>query len=265
MILPSIETVVIVGSGNVATHFAEAIKKSGKKIIQIYSKHPNSAKLLSLETNSAFVKSINEITKEADLYILAINDNAIYEVASSIKIDNKLIVHTSGTVSAAVLHKASNNYGVIYPLQTFSKSSPVDWKTIPVFIEANNKENENILISFMKIIAANVTVMSSEKRKILHLSAVFVNNFVNYLYSIAEDIMQSNKIPFEYLKPLILETANKIITNNPVDIQTGPAKREDEKTIRKHLELLSYQKDYADIYSYLTNMIIKKHENKAKQ
>jgi predicted short-subunit dehydrogenase-like oxidoreductase (DUF2520 family) len=262
MILPSIETVVIIGSGNVATHFARTIKLSGKKIIQIYSKHPNSAKQLSQETDSTFVKSISEISKEADLYILAINDNAIEEVASSIKINNKLIIHTSGTVHAEILKKTSSNFGVIYPLQTFSKDIPIDWKNVPIFIEANNAINENILFNFVKSFANNINIMSSEKREILHLSAVFVNNFVNYMYNIAEDIMKQNKISFEYLKPLILETANRIIKNDPCNIQTGPAKRGDLKTIQKHLDLLSKQKDFADIYDFLTNMIIKKYEIK---
>jgi len=262
MTLPSIETVVIIGSGNVATHFARAIQKTGKKIIQIYSKHPNSAKLLSREVNASFVKSIKEITKNADLYILAIKDTVIEEVSSLLKIGNNLIVHTSGTVSADILKKASSNFGVIYPLQSFSKDIPVDWKTIPVFIEANNKENEDILLTFIKNITDHVTVMSSEKREIVHLSAVFVNNFVNYLYTIAEDIMKNKQLSFDQLKPLIIETANRIINDNPGNIQTGPAIRKDKKTIQKHLELLSYQKDYADIYSFMTNMIIKSNKTK---
>ena len=264
MILPSIENIVIIGSGNVATHFAKAIIKSGKKIIQIYSKHPDLAKQLSQEVNTSFVSSINEISKYADLYILAINDTSIETVSNTLKIDNKLIVHTSGTVSIDILKKASPNYGVIYPLQTFAKDISIDWNNIPIFIEANKPENEVMLTNFMKEISTNVNIMSSEDRQVLHLSAVFVNNFVNYIYNIGEDICHQNNISFKYLKPLILETANRIINNNPSNIQTGPAMRGDEITIKKHLELLSTQKEYADVYNYLTNMIIKKHENDLK-
>lgn len=260
MTLPSIETVVIIGSGNVATHLARAIQKKGKKIIQIYSKHPNSAKLLSKEINTDFIASIGEISEEADLYILAISDNAIEEVCSSLKAGNNLIVHTSGTVSLDILKRASANFGVIYPLQTFSKDIPVDWKTIPILIEANNTENEKRIITFLKEISDHISVMPSEKRKILHLSAVFVNNFVNYLYTVAADIMKESEISFDYLKPLILETANKIVNYSPAEIQTGPAKRGDKKTIKEHLELLSEQKEYAELYRYLTKLIIEKHD-----
>jgi len=264
MILPSIENIVIIGSGNVATHFAKAIKNTGKKIIQIYSKHPDLAKHLSQEVNAPFALSIDEISKDADLYILAINDTSIETVSNTLKIDHKLIIHTSGSVSIDILKKASSNYGVIYPLQTFAKDISLDWKNISIFIEANKPKNEEILIHFMKEISTNVNIMSSEKRQVLHLSAVFVNNFVNYMYNIGEDICHQNKISFEYLKPLILETANRVINNNPSNIQTGPAMRGDEITIKKHLELLSTQKEYADVYHFLTNMIIKKHVNDLK-
>jgi predicted short-subunit dehydrogenase-like oxidoreductase (DUF2520 family) len=262
MSLPSIETIVIIGSGNVATHFSRAIKKAGKKIIQIYSKHPKSAKQLSKEYGAESVSSLNDLRKDADLYLLAVTDNAIEEVALSLELKNRLIVHTAGSVSDDVLKKSTPNYGVIYPLQTFSANIPVEWKKIPVFIEASSKENEKKLLHFASLFSDDVHLLSSEKRKMIHLAAVFVNNFVNYIYSVAANMMNENKLSFDFLKPLILETAERIMTNSPVDIQTGPAIRGDKKVIKEHIKLLSKHPDQAQLYKYLSEMIMKQTQKK---
>jgi predicted short-subunit dehydrogenase-like oxidoreductase (DUF2520 family) len=265
MSLPSIETIVIIGSGNVATHFSGAIKKAGKKIIQIYSKHPKSAKQLSKEYAAEFAGSVNDLRKDADLYLLAVTDNAIEEVALSLKLKNRLIVHTAGSVSADMLKRSSADYGVIYPLQTFSANIPVDWKKIPVFIEASSKENEKKLFRFASLFSHDVHLLSSEKRKKIHLAAVFVNNFVNYIYSVAENMMKENNLSFDFLKPLILETAERIMANSPADIQTGPAIRGDKKVIKEHIKFLSKHPDQAMLYKYLSEMILKQNQKKQKK
>jgi len=242
MLLSSIDTVVMIGSGNVATHFSKAIINAGIKIIQIYSKHPESARQLSTETGAEFVSSAQELSAHASLYILAVNDNAIEKVASEIKTEKKLVVHTSGSVPADVLKIASPHYGVIYPLQTFSMNSAILWKEIPMFIEASSPELEKLLIHFALLFSEKVYPLASEKRKYLHLAAVFANNFVNYLYAVSYHIVSKQQLPFDYVKPLIIETAKRVTENYPTDLQTGPAKRADIKIIIEHMDMLAQNK-----------------------
>jgi predicted short-subunit dehydrogenase-like oxidoreductase (DUF2520 family) len=156
---------------------------------------------------------------------------------------------------------SKNRKGVFYPLQSFSKNSEVDFSKIPICIEADNDVDLDLLKQLGSSISKNVLTVSSEKREKIHLSAVIVNNFVNYLYQVANDLMQEQSLSFDLLKPLILETANKITSLSPAEAQTGPAKRNDKKTIEKQLNLLK-ESPYKDIYQDLTNSILKKYNNK---
>lgn len=225
-------SVLIVGSGNVASHLVRAFLSVKKiNILQISSRD---------------LKSI----PYADITILAVSDDAIAEVSS--KITNEFVVHTSGSVALKALQNTTRK-GVFYPLQTFSKDKVVDFSQIPFCLEAENKEDLKTLTRLASLLSEKIYNINSEQRKILHVAAVFVNNFTNHLFKIGSNLCEKHEIPFEILGPLIDETTNKIKVLHPSEAQTGPASRKDKKTIKNHLNLLD-KKEQA-IYKTLTKSI----------
>lgn len=250
-----------IGAGNLATQLSKAFQKEGFTINQVYSRTENSAKKLADSLSTKYVTSVNEIDKNADIYFVAIKDSVVDEVLSQIDFNNRLIVHCSGSLPLSVLQHYSDNIGVLYPLQTFSKNREIDFKEIPIFIESNSIENEKLLSQIAIEIADSVSVMNSEKRKMLHISAVFACNFVNYFYTIAAEILQSKNIPFDVLKPLVLETAKKVQEMDPENAQTGPALRFDENIISSHLKELNEFSDYQQLYKSISKSIFE-HYNK---
>jgi predicted short-subunit dehydrogenase-like oxidoreductase (DUF2520 family) len=241
----------LIGSGNVAQHLIKAFLKSELiEIVQVFSRQKET--LTHLLDSDTIVTEFSNL-KEADLYIIAVSDNAITEVSKQLPFQNQLVVHTSGTASLDTLD-AKNRRGVFYPLQTFSKNAAVDFSAIPFCLETENETDYAILEAVAKSISNSVFSISSEQRKALHVSAVFVNNFTNHLYQIGHEICEEHQVPFEILKPLILETAKKINILNPVDAQTGPAKRNDSNTIEAHLEYLTNE-NQKNIYKLLTQSI----------
>ena len=245
------------GFGNVGVHLCTAFQKLDTvSIQQIYNRSTIS---LPSELHSIpFTTKLSKI-KEADLYIIAIPDDAIAGFSERIPFQNKLVVHTSGGVSMTALSN-KNRRGVLYPLQTFSKNRAVDFSTIPFCLETEDTSDYLTLQSLVSQLSQTVVTINSEERAKLHLAAVIVNNFVNHLYSISDDYLIENNISFDLLKPLIAETAAKIENLPPSEVQTGPAKRNDIKTIEKHLHLL---KDNAvsTLYTTLTEAIIKKYKH----
>jgi len=250
-------SVIVLGTGNVGTHLINAFLDAKKvTLLQVYGRKKLSLKFI--EDKVATTTDLNEL-KEADVYIIAISDNAISEFSSKLNLKNKLIVHTSGSVSINAL-KNKGNRGVFYPLQTFSKQNNIDFSTIPICVEAEKNDDLIVLEKLASSISNNVFIIDSEQRKQLHIAAVFMNNFVNHLYKIGLDICEEHTIPFETLYPLINETAKKVATNHPKTIQTGPAHRNDTKTINDHLKLLSGEKK--KIYQLLTESIQKTYGKK---
>lgn len=244
--------VVLIGSGNVAQHLVSAFAKSDTvKVIQVFSRNKENA--THLLDSSKITNNLNHLF-EADLYIISVSDNAIEEVSKQLSLENKLVVHTSGSVSIDTLND-KNRKGVFYPLQTFSKSKEVNFKEIPICLEAQNESDYQLLEKVAKSISNKIYTINSNQRKALHVSAVFVNNFVNHLYTIGSNICNENDIPFEILQPLILETANKITLLSPNEAQTGPAKRNDTQTINTHLQFLT-DENQKEIYKILTKSII---------
>jgi predicted short-subunit dehydrogenase-like oxidoreductase (DUF2520 family) len=190
---------------------------------------------------------------DADLYIIAVSDDAISTISEQIPYKNKLVVHTSGGTSLEAI--ASNNRkGVFYPLQTFSKNKAVNFRTIPICIESQNASDYQLLQNVAQAMSDSVFAINSEQRKALHVAAVFVNNFTNHLYKIGNNICIENNVPFEILKPLIQETAEKIKQLSPNEAQTGPAIRNDIETINAHLSFLS-DENQKNIYKILTQSI----------
>ena len=244
--------VSIIGSGNVAQHLIVAFSKTTDiELVQVFAR--KDAAVAHLTSPDKIYTNFNDIIA-ADLFIIAITDDAITEVSAAIPFSNELVVHTSGSVSIEAIDN-KNRPGVFYLLQTFSKSKEVDFKTIPICIETKNEKDFQILEKVAKSISNTVYKINSEQRKALHIAAVFVCNFVNHLYQIGNDICIENDLPFDILKPLIQETANKILTLSPNQAQTGPAKRKDSQTINAHLSFLS-DDNQKEIYKMLTKSII---------
>ena len=243
--------IVLIGSGNVAHHLIEAFAKS--KIVdvtQVFSRQKESVS--PLFDSNKITDDYNNLAK-ADLYIIAVSDDAIATVSSQLTFKNRLVVHTSGSVSLDVLDK-KNRKGSFYPLQTFSKKKAVDFSQIPICLESENDSDFELLDKVAQSISNTVFKINSEQRKALHVSAVFVNNFVNHLYQMGYEICEANKVPFQILKPLILETANKVMTLSPAAAQTGPAIRNDKQTIASHLDFL-LDENQKNIYTILTQSI----------
>ena len=247
--------VSIIGSGNVAQHLIVALQNSiindaEIELVQAFARQ---------KSTLSHLLDFNKITDdwktlaEADLYIIAVSDESISAVSEQIPYKNKLVVHTSGGISLEIL--ASNNRkGVFYPLQTFSKNKAVNFKSIPICLESQNASDYQLLQNVAQAISDSVFAINSEQRKALHLAAVFVNNFTNHLYKIGNDICIENNVPFEILKPLIQETAEKITQLPPNEAQTGPAIRNDIETINAHLSFLS-DENQKNIYNILTQSI----------
>ncbi|HKJ79956.1 MAG TPA: DUF2520 domain-containing protein [Prolixibacteraceae bacterium] len=253
---------VFIGAGNLATHFSTALKNAGYPILQVYSRTNLSAAKLAHKLNSDYTTSTDTISKEADVYVIAIKDSAFHEVLPAIEFSDKLLVHCSGSMPLNELEKYSKNTGVVYPLQTFSKKRKVNFLEIPVFVEANSKKYEKKLVEIAQQVSNTVSVLSSEKRIYLHIAAVFACNFVNHFYTIASTILSTQNIPFEVLKPLISETAAKVQLMQPEDAQTGPAIRFDENIIAKHLNELKGIKDYDELYNSVSKSIFEHHQKK---
>ena len=243
--------VVLIGSGNVAQHLIKAFAKSAIiDVIQVFSRQKEA--VTSLLDSNKITDNFNDLA-EADLYIIAVSDDAIATVSSQLPFENRLVVHTSGSVPLDALDN-KNRKGSFYPLQTFSKKAEVDFSQIPVFLESENEADFELLQKVANIISHKVYKINSEQRKALHVSAVFVNNFVNHLYQIGNEICIKNNVPFEVLKPLILETANKVMKLSPKEAQTGPAIRNDKQTIASHLDFL-LDENQKNIYKTLTQSI----------
>ncbi len=241
--------VVVFGSGNVATHLTKVFyKTNGINLVQVYARKKTN---FLTKKNIPFTNNLSAI-KKADMYILSISDDAISDFSNNLPLKNGFLVHTSGSVAMTNLNNRFNR-GVFYPLQTISKNKKLNFKKVPICLEAEKNSDLKLLNKLAKLISTKVYTINSEQRKSLHVSAVFVNNFTNHLYKIASDICKERDVPFDILKPLILETAKKIKKISPKEAQTGPAKRNDKNTIEAHLKMLNDEQK--TIYKILTKSI----------
>lgn len=254
--------VVFIGSGNVATHLAQKFQSIGINVSQIYSRTSTNAEALAKLVGATFTTEMSEIETDADYYFYALNDNSLKRFLSKFDLPNAIHLHTAGSISIRIFEKYSTKYGVFYPLQTFSKNKEIDFSTIPICIEASSSEIQLKLEELAKLLTKNVYLTNSEQRKKIHLAAVFACNFTNYMYDMASVILEDAGVSFEIIKPLIKETADKVMTLPPFNAQTGPAVRYDENTIDKHLELLKSQSELKKIYKLLTTDINKRHQKK---
>lgn len=246
----------LIGSGNVATQLALALKERGVQVNCIYVRNPERASMLG-SVLQVPVDYISAIPETGPLMIMAISDDFIQQVSHSIP-TTRWVAHTSGAVSMETL--AQQERAVFYPLQTFSKLKKADWSSLPILIEASTQEFASKLEELAKQLSNNVRRINSQQRKQLHIAAVMVNNFTNHLYHLSEQLLEKNGMDLDLLKPLILETASKIEKLSPFDAQTGPAARKDVHTINEHLNLLSHNQELQELYAQLTKSILKHHE-----
>jgi predicted short-subunit dehydrogenase-like oxidoreductase (DUF2520 family) len=257
-----IRNIVIIGSGNLASNLGPALSAAGKKIVCVYSRNLENARTLASICKAKYTNQIKEIPRTADLYIIAINDSAIKEISEHLTGLKGIVVHTSGSVSISVFPESIKSHGVFYPLMTFSKHNKVSFADIPICMEANSGGVFAALHILANSISNNVIEISSEKRKMLHLAAVFACNFTNVNYSIAEDMLRQNGLSFDLLKPLIIETANNNLIGNPSENQTGPAFREDYIIMHQQMQQLKEMPEYKELYELMSKLIISnKHKN----
>lgn len=249
--------VSIIGSGNVATHLAKALQHAHVEILGIWSHQFENAALLANQVEAKAVSQISEIANdESDIILISVKDDAIADVAAQLKNYRGMVAHTSGAAALNVLN-SNTSYGVFYPLQTFSKHKTLDFSQVPLCLEASNAQSLQQLKTLAARISKNIYEVDSEQRKILHLAAVFACNFPNYLYGVAQQLLAQHQLDFDIIKPLIAETANKVQTALPIEVQTGPAVRNDEQTLKKHEDLLKEHADWLTIYKLLSEQIKK--------
>lgn len=258
-----IQKISFIGSGNVATHLAKAFSKKGITIQQIYSQTCDHSEILAWQSNAIYICNLDELNLDVDLLIFAVKDEVIKTLSQYILQKNPSIkmVHTSGSVGLDVFDGAVNS-GIFYPLQSFSKTKKLDLSQVPFLITTSNISFRNELIELAKLLSNKVYEYTDEQRRHLHIAAVFVNNFSNHLFAIAQDYCEQHQLDYQLLMPLIHETITKIDTILPKDAQTGPAKRNDIEIIEKHLQLLKKENEHLYlIYNLLTTSILNMYAN----
>ena len=256
VMIPSQSKVVCLGAGNLATHLSLTLQKKGFPIAQVYSRSDASARTLGEKLQTEYTTDLSRIILNASVYIFSVTDSALEEVLQNLPPLSGLLIHTAGGIPMDIFASYASRYGVFYPLQTFSKDRPVAFDHIPIFIEANNSRDEALLKEIGHCLSDSVIPMPSEKRKYLHLAAVFACNFSNHLYAQASDILAKQGIPREVLLPIIRETADKIKQMNPRDAQTGPAVRCDRNVMDKQIALLQGDSQKEEIYELLSRSIL---------
>lgn len=248
--------IVFIGSGNVATHLAKALHETGNQIVQVYSRSLENARALAESVSAEFTDNIQKTSPSADMYIFSVKDDVLPELLSQMPPTTGVWVHTAGSVPMNILAPYTQNYGAMYPLQTFSKKRALDLSQTPFFIEGNSEKTNSLLEKTAKEISTNVRFLSSEKRRYVHLAAVFACNFSNHMYALASEIVEKENIPFDVLLPLINETSAKLSEMSPKEAQTGPAIRFDEKVMTKQLQLIK-DNDTQEIYKTISKSIHK--------
>ena len=250
--------IVFIGAGNLATRLSLAMQRVGMQIGQVYSHTEASARQLATRLGCPWTNDLSALQEDGDLYVFSLKDTVLSDVISKVKPNNGMWVHTAGSMPMSVFEGYAQRFGVLYPLQTFSKGRNVNFDVIPIFLEANTDKNADYLKNIASALSENVRFMSSEKRRSLHLAAVFACNFTNHIYALAEEILAKEGLSRDYLFPLIDETAAKVHELPAREAQTGPAIRYDENIINKHLGMLADDPDVQTLYRLLSQSIHKK-------
>ena len=254
--------ITLIGSGKTATALSKALSLAGHEFVQVWSRSEAAASDLAKKINASATTSLDTINADADIYIIAVRDDVIEEVASKLKIGDKTLAHTSGIKSKEVLKSASRHYGVFYPFVSMTKESETDFKSALMMIEGSDAATIDTLNSLAHTISDNVKMVHENQRQSLHLAAVFAHNFTNHMYVIAEKILSDKGLRFDELRPLIAAHIATVQTQSPSALQTGPAIRHDSTTIDAHLHLLDQHDDFKRLYLTMTEAIQQWHKDK---
>lgn len=256
------QRVVILGAGRVATHLVPAFVKAGVEVLQVWSRTEEAARCLADPLGLPYTACWDEVVMDADIYIACVTDGALPEVAARIveRVGREpLYLHTAGSIGMEMWRRyGAEHYGILYPLQTFSKEREVDMREVSLFVEASDEVTLARVEALARGLSGKVYRADSKLRAQLHIAAVFACNFTNAMYAVAHHLLKEAGIPFEVLLPLIDETASKVHTLAPREAQTGPAVRGDEVVMQSHLEALSGDEELRDIYATISNYINKK-------
>lgn len=255
-----IRKIAIAGSGNVAWHLATALKKKDFDITGIWSRSYEHASLLAGKCSATVRNTLSELTTDTDLILIAVPDGAIEEVVQKIGKFDGIVVHTAGSVGLEILNSHFARTGVFYPLQTFSKERDIDLQEVPFFLESSAEEVMEQLKEVAVQLSSRVFEADTAQRLLLHVAAVFAGNYSNLMYIIGNEILATTTLPSDVIHPLMLETTRKAIADEPLKVQTGPARRNDINTIKKHLEALAPLPEYAELYQLLAQAIRKKYK-----
>ncbi len=247
--------VVIIGSGNVASVLGVTMVKANHEVVQVLGRNAAASSALAALLDCPFSLDLKEMVTTADVYVMAVSDSALPELAASIALQDKLVVHTAGSVSKEVLANVSVHYGVFYPLQSLRKVN-LQVNDIPLLVDANSEASIEILEKFAQSLSANVGRANDEQRLKLHVAAVLVSNFTNHLFALAQGYCQKEQLDFKLLLPLITETAHRLQQHAAAEMQTGPAARKDLPTIERHLSLLEAHPHLQNIYQFLSQSIM---------
>lgn len=250
--------IVLVGAGNVATHLGIALQHAGWEIVQVYSRTEVSAQALAVRLGVPGITSLQDICPDADVYMVMVKDAALSGILPELVKGRKdaLFVHTAGSMPMDVWRGYALRYGVLYPMQTFSKSRDMDFTTVSFFIEANNQADAELLKMMAGTLGPKVYEATSEQRMYLHMAAVFACNFTNHMYALSAHLLEKNGLPFEAMLPLIDETARKVRELRPEAAQTGPAIRHDRNVMDKHLDLLASEPRLQELYGMISDSIM---------
>jgi predicted short-subunit dehydrogenase-like oxidoreductase (DUF2520 family) len=255
--------IILIGAGNVAWHLGHRLREVGIDVVQVVNRSAEHGRALAGSLGADWTVDSSSISRKGELYILAIRDDAIASLAQELKNflpENALVVHTSGGTPGAVLSASFRRHGVLYPLQSFSREQQVVWEDIPVCIDASTEADLQFLEKVARNLSPKVFKVTDDARAIVHVAAVFANNFPNFLFSVSELILENERLPFDLLRPLILETARKVQTRSPASMQTGPAVRGDDATIARHQQYLERYPELAELYRTLTLSIKSRHQ-----
>ncbi len=257
-----IETIVILGAGNVAWHLLESFTLAGIQVLQVFGRNQQDADIFEAFGDTKYIYDIKGITPFADIYFICVNDDAIVEISRSLPFTldgNQILVHTSGGQSSEILSSHAAHYGSFWPLQSLTKEAQILSNEIPIIITASDEFTTSALVLLADTISDNFTVMTDDKKQHLHLAAVLVNNFTNHLYTLTSEYCSDHGLDFYLLSSLIKETSMKAVGFDPSEIQTGPARRNDSSTIENHLSKLEGYPDLYKLYCLFTESIIHKH------
>lgn len=254
--------ITLIGSGKTAHALGKALLAGRHEIIQVWSKTIANADHLAKLLNAASTDSLSEISADADVYVIAVKDDAIGEVAAQLNIENKIIAHTSGIKSKELLRSASTSYGIFYPFVSMTKETEPNFRSALFMIEGSDTDTAETLSNLAQSLSDKVIMVEEPQRQSLHLAAVFAHNFTNHMFTVAEKILADKGLSFDDLRPLIAAHIANVQQLSPSTLQTGPAIRHDSSTIDAHLALLGSNSEFKQLYLTLTDAIQQWHKPK---